>query len=196
MKSSFILHLDSLKILEELSAEQTGQLFKAIYDYQQTQIEPTEFWLKIAFAPFKAQFERDNLKYETICERNKRNAVKGGRPKKPRNPVGLFGDQSQPKNLDSDNDSDSDSKNINILFTTFWEAFDKRVDKAKCLKVFTKLSKDKKVDLEAVISRASLYREATPESQYRKNPLTWLNGKCWEDEIENKSKPNKYIPTL
>lgn len=26
------------------------------------------------------------------------------------------------------------------------------------------------------------YVAATPERRYRKNPLTYLNGKCWQDE--------------
>ena len=34
MRKSFILHSDSLLILDELSNEQAGILFKAIKDYQ------------------------------------------------------------------------------------------------------------------------------------------------------------------
>ena len=197
MKSSFILHLDSLQILNELSNEQTGELFRAIYEYQATGKEPHDFWLKIAFAPFKAQFERDLVKYQTICDRNKKNAVKGGRPKKQnnrKNPVGLFGSDLHPENLDSDSDSDSEN-NINILFNIFWETYDKKIDRAKCLKVWDKLSKDKKINLQTVIELASVYVNSTPDIKFRKNPLTWLNGKCWEDEVKI-SKQTEYIPTL
>jgi hypothetical protein len=199
MKASFILHLDSLNILTQLTEEQSGKLFKALYQYQLDKTEPDEFWLKIAFAPFKAQFERDNVKYLVICERNKQNSIKGGRPKlvkNPENPVGLFGSQTVPKNLDSDNDSDSDSgNNINILFNQFWSAFDKKIDKDKCRKVWTKLGQNKKVDLANIIESAKIYKTLCPDSKYQKNPLTWLNGKCWEDEIQTKIN-SKYIPTL
>jgi hypothetical protein len=38
------------------------------------------------------------------------------------------------------------------------------------------------------------YVLANPETQYRKNPLTYLNGRCWEDEIieQQKTKQNGF----
>ena len=27
------------------------------------------------------------------------------------------------------------------------------------------------------------YVESTPDPQYRKDPTTWLNQRCWEDEV-------------
>ena len=32
------------------------------------------------------------------------------------------------------------------------------------------------------------YITYTTNTTYRKNPLTWLNQGCWDDEYENKSK--------
>lgn len=29
-----------------------------------------------------------------------------------------------------------------------------------------------------------VYVASTPELQFRKNPYTWLNGKCWRDELQ------------
>jgi len=84
-KKSFILHIDSLGILDELTDEQAGQLFKLIHEYhnpnkpKQTQITQV---VNLAFFQFKSQFERDFQKYENIVERNKNNGKLGGRPKK------------------------------------------------------------------------------------------------------------------
>ena len=132
---SFIIHKDSLLILEELTDEQAGKLFKAISNYQNGIETDLDFGLRMAFAPFKNQFIRDLEKYNEKCERNKSNGNKGGRPKKdventetqtnPKNPVGYFETektQTNPKNPNepynnsnnnSNNNSDSDSKNEN-----------------------------------------------------------------------------------
>ena len=109
-KKSFLIHKDSLGILDELTNEQCGELFKAIRDYQNGKEIKVSAIIKIAFVPFKAQFERDEEKYETIVKRNKANGSKGGRPK---NPVGYLETQTnpnKPKKADSDSDSDSDNK--------------------------------------------------------------------------------------
>ena len=68
MKKSFILHIDSLDILDDLTIEQSGKLFKAIRDYHKG-IEPElDAITKIAFSPFKNQFIRDNKQYIDKCE--------------------------------------------------------------------------------------------------------------------------------
>jgi hypothetical protein len=33
------------------------------------------------------------------------------------------------------------------------------------------------------------YVASKPDRQYRKNPLTWLNGKCWQDEVQAAQQP-------
>ena len=107
-RKSFILHIDSLGILNELTDEQAGQLFKLIYEYhnpnkpKQTQITQL---VNLAFYPFKSQFERDNQTYNNVCERNKNNGLLGGRPKN-KNP-------NKPKKADSDNKNKNDNKNDN-----------------------------------------------------------------------------------
>lgn len=109
MRKSFIIHNDSLSILDDLSDEQAGQLFKAIRAYQlgdEINMSPI---IKIAFSPFKNQFVRDNEKYEKLCEKNK--LIAQNRHKK--NPTkSTSGNESSPSVTKStDNDSKSDSKN-------------------------------------------------------------------------------------
>lgn len=65
MKKSFILHLDSLIILEEMTDEQAGQFIKIIYHYQKTgELLPMDFGIKMAITPFINQFKRDNELWE------------------------------------------------------------------------------------------------------------------------------------
>lgn len=140
-KRSFLLHIDSLCVLDELTDAQAGKLFKTIKAYHLRDAERCEqdgetgfdglmddFLMRVLFAPFKAQFDRDSERYIGTVEKNKANGLKGGRPKKekPQNPVGFsetepnpnnpvgFSETQQkplkPKKTDSDNDSDNDSE--------------------------------------------------------------------------------------
>ncbi|MFY7733585.1 MAG: DUF6291 domain-containing protein [Bacteroidia bacterium] len=70
MKKSLILHIDSLEILDELSLEQKGILFNAIYQYHLGNEVDLDFAMKIAFLPFKNQFIRDSQKYSETTESN------------------------------------------------------------------------------------------------------------------------------
>ena len=74
-------------------------------------------------------------------------------------------------------------------FDSFWMAYDKKSDKKKCQ---TKWSKIKQEDRDKILLVVKKYVDSTPDAKYRKNPLTWLNGECWNDEI--KSLPKKTNP--
>ena len=112
MKTGFILHLDSLAVLDELTNEQAGILFKAIRDYN-LGVEPElDFAMKMAFLPFKNQFIRDFEKYENTCERNKTNGSKGGRPKKPKETEKTQVVLEEPKKADNKNKNDNKNDSI------------------------------------------------------------------------------------
>lgn len=130
MKKSFVLHLDSLGVLQELSNEQAGILFKAIKSYHHGEEAILDFGMRMVFLPFRNQFIRDAVAYQDTVERNRGNGLKGGRPKKetqvnPNNPSGLYQKQNNPdgslkthhnppKPKKADSDSDSDSVNDSV----------------------------------------------------------------------------------
>ena len=112
-RKSFVLHLDVLSVLDDLDDEQAGKLFKAILANRKGEELELDTLTKIAMSPFKAQFDRDDEKYQNIVERNKTNGSKGGRPKnpeEPKKPSGISGNPKEPRKADSDSDSDSDSE--------------------------------------------------------------------------------------
>ena len=84
--------------------------------------------------------------------------------------------------------------NNDVEFEKFWDLYNKKVDSKKCKDKFIKLSKN---EIDNIFEKLPLYIQATPEIQYRKNPLTWLNGKCWEDSIiNNKPQSNEELNNL
>lgn len=70
--------------------------------------------------------------------------------------------------------------NIEQLFDTFWNTYDKKIDSKKCKDKFFKLSQN---DINKILDVVSDYVKSTPDKKFRKNPITWLNGNCWNDEI-------------
>ena len=194
-KKSFLLYLDTLEILHKLTDEQAGKLLKAFLAYHSGQDFNLDPMLDLVFFSFQAQFERDGVKYNTIVERNRNNGSKGGRPKNPvkaKEPNGLSGNPSKHKKADSDKDSgsdkDSDSESVNKVtndrFAEFWDLYGKKTDSAKCKTKFARLTK---TEIELLFEKLPAYIKSTPDKQWRKNPITWLNGKCWNDEIMQNS---------
>lgn len=72
MKKSIIIYADCIAILEELTYEQAGRLFKAILSYvndepvTEIQDDPA---VKMAYKVLKNQIDRDAVKYEVICKK-------------------------------------------------------------------------------------------------------------------------------
>jgi len=114
MKTSFVLHLDSLDVLDALNPEQCGQLLVAMREYHLTGAMPEDSVIKLALMPFLSQWKRDLVKFEKVCDRNRANGMKGGRPK---NPVGFLETQknpSEPKKAERESESESEKESESI----------------------------------------------------------------------------------
>lgn len=115
-RKSFIIHKDSLDILDKLSDEQAGKLFKAIKFYQKTnEIPKLDFTLDLVFTPFFNQFVRDDQDYKNTCEARRIAGSKGGKQKvanasKSKQKVANLADSDSKSKNDSDSDSKSDGK--------------------------------------------------------------------------------------
>ena len=70
----FILEKDQKIIIDELSNEEAGIIFKAIYEYEATKEEPPlDKTLKIVFKQIKVKLDFYDEKYNTTCETNRKN---------------------------------------------------------------------------------------------------------------------------
>ena len=78
------------------------------------------------------------------------------------------------------NDKNEDNEK-NTLFDCFWDLYGKKKSRAKCEPKFNKLTQ---ADKDKIFEVLPDYIASTPDIKYRKDPQTWLNGKCWNDEIQ------------
>lgn len=111
MKQGFIIYTNTYPAIKDLTLEEKGLLLETIFLYELKQPLPKlSSTVQMAFNFIKISLENDTEKYNTICERNRTNGVKGGRPKnKPKKPSGLSGN---PKNPDGANINININKNI------------------------------------------------------------------------------------
>ena len=65
-------------------------------------------------------------------------------------------------------------------FNIWWQIYDKKRAREKCLAKWNKLSPQEQ---QACVDATPAYVASTPDKQYRKDPLTYLNQKAWNDEI-------------
>lgn len=128
-RKSFVLHKDSLDVLDELTDEQAGKLFRAIKAYQRGEELELDHITKIVFSSFKNQFERDEAKYQKTCEARAKAGKKGGEKKAEAEKERLANaskcqqelpsDSKSKQDLanlaDSDSKSDSDSNNKDLM---------------------------------------------------------------------------------
>lgn len=72
-------------------------------------------------------------------------------------------------------------------FDDFWSLYDKKVDRPRCEKKWAKIAARART---RIMDHLQAYVQATPDKQYRKNPLTYLNNEAWENEVITHNKTN------
>lgn len=76
-QKGFIVYKDLHAVVDELTDEQAGQLFKGMIAYSADGTEPKfDGVLKFVFIPIRQQMDRDSDKYDEKCEKMRANAHK------------------------------------------------------------------------------------------------------------------------
>lgn len=100
-------------------------------------------------------------------------------------------EENKIKNKNKIKNTKSDFKKIpeptKLDFDLFWNLYDKKTGKDKCLSKWNKLNLETQTKILEYIPK---YKIAQPDKKFRKNPETFLNNKSWEDEIISKSNNN------
>jgi uncharacterized protein YdaU (DUF1376 family) len=139
--------------------------------------------------------------YQSRAERNRENGKSGGRPKineldkatglivgNDTEPTGNLNYKplttneelktKEPETKEKTIDPDIDFKASK--FEEFYDLYAKKRGRAECMKKFMKLKVE---EINKILDVVPAYVASTPDSQFRKDPSTWLNQKCWEDEF-------------
>ena len=117
-QKSFVMYHSFEKQFSLLTMEQRGALITAIFNYNKSgevgvELDPIS---EMAFSCMRDTFDRDKQAYAEMCERNRENGKKGGRPRNDYSykTEGFFEKTKKAYNdKDSDMDSDVDSDNDN-----------------------------------------------------------------------------------
>lgn len=89
-------------------------------------------------------------------------------------------------------DIEQKTDNIELIFSSFWSAYPRKVGKQKCLNWF----KSRNVDydfLDILLDAIELQKQSKQwqeeKGKYIPHPYTWLNRGGWEDELEMEETP-------
>lgn len=134
---TFVLYTSYYDILDDLSLEDLGHIFKAILYYKKNQeILELPKHLLTTFKFIKNQLDLDAEKYSQKIEKLKANGSKGGRPKKENEeekPNGFQEEPQKPKVFFKNhnvNVNDNDNVNDNVSFS-----YEKEREKSKTKKI-------------------------------------------------------------
>lgn len=119
MKESIIFYISQYTAIKDLTDEQIGRLFRAIFEKQLGNEVVLGDDIKIAFNFINNQLVVDEKKYTEKCEKNRENGKKGGAPKGNQNAKKTTKQPKQPnglKNNPNDNDNENENENDNDIY--------------------------------------------------------------------------------
>lgn len=123
-KESFILYTSQYEAIKDMTLEQKGKLLDALYLHALGDAPPPDdAVVRMAFAFIRERMDSNNVRYESICERNRQNGSKGGRPKRrndaeeeTQKPNGLNIETQKPNGFDTETQQNPNNPNNPLGF--------------------------------------------------------------------------------
>jgi hypothetical protein len=132
-------------------------------------------------------YSRRMIRDENLRQIRANGGKLGGNPNlKPKDKVNLKDNQEvKQKPTPSSSSSSSSTKNIYTdAFEEFWSTYPSKTGKGEAYKSWKRINPDKQL-IETILSSINTYKESKRvKDGFVKNPATWLNQRCWEDEVE------------
>lgn len=205
-KKTFIFYTDWNKLISAMPSDKAGDLVKLMLSYvnDEDPDEPKDPFIIMAWAHIKPMLKSDLKDWEDkktkFSDMGKKSAAKRKATQVERKSAHVEHTLTVNDNVNVNvNDTVNDNINVNlkesnknsyaipsldddILLNTFnvwWNIYDKKVDMSKCKKKFLKLSRD---EMRKAIEHSEEYILAQPDKQYRRNPITYLNNKNFNDD--------------
>lgn len=117
-----------------------------------------------------------NEQYDILSNKRKQRQIAGKKGGKQKSSNAKAKAKQNPSYKDKYNNKDKDNTEFNV----FWNLYDKKTGKDKCITKWYKLTTEEKAE---ILSKLPDYLLNIKDKKYQKDPLTWLNGKHWEDEL-------------
>ena len=162
-----------------------GKKLEKCWDF----MEKIELISSINGETFNEQLLNFSKKYQVNKEKNADKVAEWRKSKKSNDGVTGYNDGYEPECNDSKvNKINKVNLNKDIIrdFENFWNVYNKKIDRVKCEKAWLKLTDDERKKINETIEN---YVKSNPDLQFRKYPHTYLNGKCFNDEIVFYPKP-------
>ena len=161
------------RIAVSLDADsKTAQLINAIFDaYENKEAVLSDDVVKHEFELIKPQIAEDLEKNKERSAINSNNIKKRWKEKRQK--------KATQKNASFDNVQYAEVIE-QYPFDDFWNAYDKMRDRKGCEFIWQRLSDTDKAN---IMQHVPKYVASTPDKKYRKDPITYLKNRSWEDEI-------------
>ncbi len=183
MRDSAVFYRSFYEAIKELPSENQLEVYNAVFEYALNfnAVELTGL-SKTIFTLIKPQLEANIGKYKNgIKAKNKQKRSKKEANENVNDNVNL----NENVNI---NENINENVNEKKLFESFWNLYDKKVERSLCENKWRKLTTHEQ---QLIINGLPFYIRATPDIQYRKNPATYLANRVWEDEHLPTYKPAK-----
>ena len=112
-KNSFVLYDTDGDLLDFLTDEEAGKLFRAIFDFRRgAEPELTDKGPKTAFRIIRSHLEIDARKYAETCEKNRQSGKKGGEANAKRALASASDSKRNIADIDTDRDMDMERDTV------------------------------------------------------------------------------------
>ena len=142
MKENVVFWKDWDDAIRTLPESEQAEAYRAVMDYamKDQSYAGAQVGIKMLMQFLTPRIDEQKEKYNSVCERNRINGAKGGRPRKPsktqNNPVGYFDSNSKPKET-QENPAKPD-KDISISSSTIVESDNNNLNNNKSKKISMK----------------------------------------------------------
>lgn len=202
VKETFILRTEWADAIMELKPVEQAIVFRNLFHYHNNEpgkIDIPNISVRLVWKLIEPNLKRNIETYDKRKDTSSDNGRKGGRPPKQSGNLNNLNKPNQepnnlPVNLTEPNnpivsvsvpvpvsDSDSISRDSQNDFEVFWNTYGKKSDRHRCEHEWFNMEAGERKE---ALKKAPLYVAANPDPKFRKNPLNWLEGKCWNDHIE------------
>ena len=123
-RPSFLIYKADYDSIKNLSDQNLGKLFRAIFEYHNDKELKLEPEVQMALNFLKKQFQLDHIKWEKKVAAQRANGKKGGRPKssdgidageeKPNQTHGYFKNPTKPKKAEKGKGKEKEKEKVNI----------------------------------------------------------------------------------